>query len=356
MSVGVREAGGVLAKPPRLAREERARRRRKMLLEAISDALAGRKWAVLDEELGEGVSVGASADRALVHYHVYNRRRDGGLDEFEGFEARLESAPGRGLHVDWIDVYIDQSSRWAGYSVEERKAVAERIAEVFNDAAAALNIPARVVEVERSGNVIHAVLETPLGRYRGGSFSVKMLSGVPAAANHYPVVRVDERLGRRLRFLKRYAELAKQEEGKWLEAVKERLSAALGGRVRCEEEYVTYLAEGRFVELQAFKVNCSTAGKKETGPLLLPRVWFGSDVDLSNLAWGAVILKVSQWSTEEEIRRLLDEESRRVVERLVRAVALAKRHPDPLVREHAHFLWALIEKAYYDVTGETLLG
>jgi hypothetical protein len=355
MSVSAREAGGVPARPPKLAREERARRRREMLLRAIGDAFAGREGAVVDEELGEGVSVEAYADRAHVQYRVYGGRRDGGLDVFEGFEARLGRAQGGRFHVTWIDVEINQGSRWADYSVEERKAVAERIAEAFNDAAAALNIPVRVSGVERGGDDIHAVLETPLGRYRGGSFSVSILSGVPAVANNYPVVRVDERLARRLRLLKRYAELAEQEGVRWREELAQRLSAVLGERVRCEKDYETYLAEGQFIELMAFKERCFTKDGKKTETFLLPRVWFG-DVDLSDLAWGVVILKKTQCLTEEELVRVLDEESRRVVEVLVRAVALMRRHPDPIQREHAHFLWALIEKAYYDVTGESLLG
>ena len=355
MSVGVREAGGVPARPPRLAREERARRRREMLLRAIGDALAGREGAVVDEELGEGVSVEAYDGRAHVRYRVYGRRGDRGIDVFEGFEARLERALGGRFHVTWIDVEINQGSRWAEYSVEERKAVAERIAEAFNDAAAALNIPVRVSGVERDEDDIHAVLETPLGRYRGGSFSMIILSGVPAVANNSPVVKVDERLGRRLRFLMRYTELVLQEEGRWLKTLAEKLSAALGEKVRCEKGYDTYLTKGQFIELTAFKERCFTKGEKKTETFLLPQVWFGY-MDLSDLAWGVVILTTTQWLTEEELVRVLDEESRRVVEVLVRAVALMKQHPDPVQREHAHFLWALIEKAYYDVTGESLLG
>jgi hypothetical protein len=358
MSVGVREAGGVPARPPRLSREERARRRREMLFKALREALASQNGesSVVDEELGEGVSVEAYADGAHVHYRVYGGRGDGGLDVFEGFEARLEVEPGGRFHVTWINVEISQGSRWADYSVEGRKAVAERIAEAFNDAAAALNIPLRVSGVERSGDVIHAVLETPLGRYRGGSFSVELRSGVPRVVNNYPVVKVNERLARRLSFLKRYAELARQEEERWLKTLAEKLSAALGGRVRCEKDYETYLAEGQFVELAAFKAECSTADEEEAKTFLLPRVWLERSMDLSNLAWGAVILKASQWLTEEELVRVLEEESRRVLERLVRAVALMKKHPDPIQREHGHFLWALIERAYYDVTGESLLG
>ena len=355
MSVGVREAGGVPARPPRLAREERARRRREMLLRAIGDAFAGRKRAVVDEELGEGVSVEARADEAHVWYRVYGGRGDRGLDVFEGFEVRLGRELGGRFHVTWINVEIDQGSRWAEYSVEGRKAVAERIAEAFNDAAAALNIPVRVSGVERDGDDIHAVLETPLGRYRGGSFSVSILSEVPAVVNNYPVVRVGERLGRRLRFLKRYAELVWQEEKRWLEELSQRLSAALGEKVRCEKNYETYLTKGQFIELAAFKERCFSKDGRKTETFLLPQVWFGY-MDLSDLAWGVVILKKTQWLTEEELVRVLEEESRRVVEVLVRAVALMKQHPDPVQREHGHFLWALIEKAYYDVTGESLLG
>jgi hypothetical protein len=307
-----------------------------------------------DKELWEGVRTRLISNEPRMHYLLYTRRGDWHLDVFRILEVILGREPSGRYYAGWIHARIDQGSEWAGYSLEERKAIAERVAEAFNDAAAVLNIPVKLTDVECSGKLCYAVLETPFGRCRGSEFYVEMHSGVPVVS-HFAVVKVEEKLARRLHFLNRYDELLEQELEKWLKALEKKLSDTLGGMALCQQEYETSIVEGQLIRLDASKVKCSTKDGRKV-ELLLPRVTFWIDVDLSNLAWGTVTVssEFAKLLTEEELARLLDEESRRAVERLVRAVALMKRHPDPVVREHAHFLLALIEKAYYDATGETL--
>ena len=363
MSVRAPEEGvDALARSFKLPREERARRRREMLLKALREALASQsgKSEVVDKELGEGVEVHTFADEAeaKVHYYVYCGGGGRGVDKFKSVSMVLKEAPGGKFHTTSVEVVLDPRTlsdrpcERGRYSVEELGLVAARAAETFNDVMAALGAPLRVSGSERSGDVIHAVLKTPLGRYRGSAFTADMVSGVPAVW-YRAVVKVDERLTRRLRFLKRYTELVWQEEERWLEALSQRLSAALGKEVRCKEDYETYLTKGWFVVLALYAGECFLS-KREVDRYPLLSVEFKGGMDLSKLENGVVVTKWVSQLTEEELVRVLDEESRRVVEVLVRAVALMKQHPDPVQREHAHFLWTLIEKAYYDVTGESL--
>ena len=363
MSVRAPEEGvDALARPLKLPREERARRRREMLLKALREALVSQsgKSEVVDKELGEGVEVRMFADEAEanVHYYVYCGGGGRGVDKFKSASVVLREAPGGKFHMTSVEVVLDprissvRSGEWGRYSVEELRLVAARAAEAFNDVMAALGAPLKLSEPERDGNTLHAVLKTPLGRYRGSAFSVEPRSGVPVVW-YRAVVKVDERLARRLRFLKRYTELVWQEEERWLEELRQRLSAALGKEVRCEGEYEQPLAKGWFVVLELHAEKC-LLDRREVDRYPLLSVEFKGGMDLSKLENGVVFTKWVSQLTEEELVRVLDEESRRVVEVLVRAVALMKQHPDPVQREHAHFLWALIEKAYYDVTGETL--
>jgi len=362
MAVDVQSVRGVLAKPFKLSREERARRRRGMLLKALREALASPRGesSVEDEELRERVKVVKYGDRDLdVRYFTCGRKRGGVyIDEFNSTSVALREAPDGRYYVTRVEALLDPRltrwSEWGRYSVEEVGLVAARAAEAFNDVMAALGAPLRVSGPERSGDVIHAVLETPLGRYRGNAFTADMVSGVPRV-RYYPVVRVDERLGRRLRFLMRYTELTRQEGDRWREELAQRLSAALGKEVQCPlvniaEDY-RRLTEGRLAWLEVRGVRCKHEDR-EVVTFHIPVVQL-ADMDL-NPRDGVAAVDRYLIETEEELVRLLDEESRRVVEVLVKAVALMKQHPDPVQREHGHFLWALIEKAYYDVTGESL--
>jgi len=365
MAVDVQSVRGVLAKPLKLPREERARRRREMLLRALREAFASPRGesSVEDEELRERVKVVKYGDRDLdVRYFTCGRKRGGVyIDEFNSTSVVLRRAPDGRYYVTRVEALLDPRltrwSEWGRYSVEELGLVAARAAEAFNDVMAALGAPLRVSGVERSGDTLHAVLKTPLGRYRGSVFTADMVSGVPRVVNNYPVVKVDERLTRRLRFLERYAELARQEGDRWREELAQRLSAALGGAVQCSlvnfAEDSKRLTEGRLAWLEVRGVRCEH-GDREVGTFHIPVVRL-ADMDL-NPRDGVAVVDRYLIETEEELVRVLDEESRRVVEVLVRAVALMKQHPDPVQREHAHFLWALIEKAYYDVTGESLIS
>jgi hypothetical protein len=364
MAVDVQSARGVLAKPLKLPREERARRRREMLLKALREALASPRGesSVEDEELRERVKVVKYGDGALdVRYFTCGRKRGGVyIDEFNSTSVVLRRAPDGRYYVVRVEALLDPRltrwSEWGRYSVEELGLVAARAAEAFNDLMAALGAPLRVSGPERSGDILHAVLETPLGRYRGSSFTADMVSGVPRVG-YYPVVRVGERLARRLRFLMRYAELAEQEGDRWREELAQRLSAALDKEVQCPlvnlaEDY-RRLTEGRLAWLEVRGVRCEH-GDREVGTFHIPVVQL-ADMDL-NPRDGVAAVDRYLIETEDDLVRVLEEESRRVVEVLVRAVALMRRHPDPIQREHAHFLWALIEKAYYDTTGESLIS
>ena len=363
MSVRAPEEGvDALARPFKLPREERARRRREMLLKALREALVSQsgKSGAVDKELGEDVEVHTLAGEADVYYDVHCGRRSGGrgVDKFTSVHVYLWRGSDGKFYMVYAGALLDPrvlSDRWRGYSVEELGLVAARAAEAFNDVMAALGAPFKLLGPERSGDILHAVLETPLGRYRGSAFSVELLSGVPVVG-YRAVVRVDERLGRRLSFLMRYAELVRQEGERELEMLSQRLSAALGEKVHCEEEYEERtLTKGQLVRLVVRDRECLVDRRKvDHYPLL--SVEFKGSVDLSKLGNGVVVVKRVSQLTEEELVRVLEEESRRVVEVLVRAVALMKQHPDPVQREHGHFLWALIEKAYYDVTGESLIS